>query len=949
MKDHPPHRAEAGSGFAPPPRPLRPRSFRTSLHLQLWLVVLFAVLPVLLMALWEYRTQRQEASAQIRLEMQRAFAVAARSEQSAMENVAGVLKTMAQSDDLRTLDAQQCRGIALRLRQVFTDYANLGAALPDGRVFCSAQPGSVDVSVADRRWFRDTLDSTQVTGGEYVFGRISGMPGMVFGYPLRAPDGTLRAALFASIQLEWFDKLIASFNLPPGWRATLIGADGRELKRGDDNTPGTSTSGFRFDFGALTPGHGEMVERTDADGERRLYGVAPVSFADTKVFLVVGAPAERSLSGIERRFWFKLAIFLGLGVLSALMARLYIYRLFEAWTRKVMQAIGRIGDGDLETRLDMASGVRELDSVESGINRMAASLYNREAELRRLSMAVEQSPESIVITDTEGHIEYVNDAFTRISGYAREEVIGNNTRMLKSEQTPRAVFDELWQTLVAGGIWRGEFVSLRKDGSTYLELATIAPVRDSGSRVSHYVAIKQDVTQLREWEHALHQLAYTDALTGLPNRLLLQDRLSQAIVSSARAGLVGALLLLDIDRFKLLNETQGHAIGDQVLQTLAQRLRSLVGEEDTVARHGDDDFAVVIAHLPADLTEAAAQVERVVRRLHEGVSLPLTLNDGEQRHVPTICVGVALFNSRTVTTGEVLQQAEMAMHAAKATGRGQTRFYRPDMQALVESRASIEFGLRDALANNELEIFYQVQQDVGGAVIGAEALLRWRRADGRMVSPGEFIPVAEDSGLIVPIGLWVLQSAARLLARWQQHAHTRHWTLSVNVSARQFHEPDFVASVEQTLTEHGVPGPRLCLELTESVFMGDLAVVAETMKRLRRTGVKFSIDDFGTGYSSLSYLSQLPFDELKIDQSFTRTMQEDAGSRSIALAILGMCRSLALRTLAEGVETVEQRDFLAANDCEAFQGYLLGRPMPLAQFEQSFITDVAAAAGGNGP
>jgi EAL domain-containing protein (putative c-di-GMP-specific phosphodiesterase class I) len=217
------------------------------------------------------------------------------------------------------------------------------------------------------------------------------------------------------------------------------------------------------------------------------------------------------------------------------------------------------------------------------------------------------------------------------------------------------------------------------------------------------------------------------------------------------------------------------------------------------------------------------------------------------------------------------------------------------------------------------------------------------------VSPGEFIPVAEDSGLIVPIGLWVLQSAARLLARWQQHPQACRWTLSVNVSARQFHEPDFVAAVEQVLAEHGVPASRLCLELTESVFMGDLAVVAHTMQRLRQTGLQFSIDDFGTGYSSLSYLSKLPFDELKIDQSFTRTMLEDAGSRSIALAILGMCRSLALRTLAEGVETVEQRDFLAANDCEAFQGYLLGRPMPLAQFEQTFIPDVAAAAGGNGP
>ena len=545
-------------------------------------------------------------------------------------------------------------------------------------------------------------------------------------------------------------------------------------------------------------------------------------------------------------------------------------------------------------------------------------------------MAVEQSPESIIIADMDAHIVYVNEAFQRTTGYTRDEILGQNPRMLNTGLTPLSTYKDMWATLVSGQVWRGELHNTRKDGSTLLELATIAPIKTPDGRITHYVSVQEDITQRKQSEALLHRLAYYDALTALPNRALLHDRLAQAIRSSSRGDTYGMLMLLDIDRFQLVNDTQGHAAGDQLLRTVAKRLSAGVREDDTVARHGDDDFAILIENIGDTEAEALAHAEHVARKLQRALDAPYVLGDDDRvLHYSTLSFGVSLFHGKTISLGGVLQQAEVALYRAKQDGRNNIRFFNPAMQAVVDAHAHMEARLHEAIETAAFRLYFQPQVDRQGKLTGAEALIRWPVAGGKMVSPAEFIPLAEDTGQIVPIGLWVLRTACAQLALWQNQVETQHLTIAVNVSARQFHQPDFVVSVKQCVTVAGINPSRLKLELTESVILGDLNETVARMNQLRELGIHFALDDFGTGYSSLSCLKRLPFDQLKIDQSFIRDMASDESSEAIVLAILSMSHALDLEVIAEGVETATQREFLRLHGCERYQGYLFGKPLPI--------------------
>ncbi|MDO9600551.1 MAG: EAL domain-containing protein [Azoarcus sp.] len=567
-----------------------------------------------------------------------------------------------------------------------------------------------------------------------------------------------------------------------------------------------------------------------------------------------------------------------------------------------------------------------------------------ELRLRQLAQAVEQSPESIVITGTDGQIEYVNDAFTRATGYAREEAIGQNPRILNAGNTPKAVYDDLWATLSRGEVWRGEFVNTRKDGSNYLELATIAPIKQPDGSITHYVAVKEDITARKQSDELIRQLAYFDILTALPNRTLLRDRLTQAILASTRNDRYGMLLTLDLDHFKLLNETQGHQAGDTLLQEIARRLMAAVREEDTVARQGDDDFAVIIENLDETEPEAAAQAELIAEKIHAALNVPYDLHLPGGHYHGTPSIGITLFKGRSLPEDSLLKQAEVALNKAKSDGRNTIRFFNPAMQALVDAHAAMERGLRDALVTKAFQLYYQPQVDRNGHTFGAEALIRWFGADSRMISPAEFIPLAEETGLIVPIGHWVLATACAQLSTWQAQAKTRQLVLAINISAKQFHQPDFVAQVHACVEHSGIDPTRLKLELTESVILGDIDDTIERMQQIRALGVRFAIDDFGIGYSSLSYLQRLPFDQLKIDQSFVCDMMKDDSSGTIVRAILAMSASLGLEVIAEGVETPAQHDFLIAEGCEFFQGYLFGKPRPIADWNPSLPLNVSPEA-----
>ncbi len=560
---------------------------------------------------------------------------------------------------------------------------------------------------------------------------------------------------------------------------------------------------------------------------------------------------------------------------------------------------------------------------------------HKEAELRlrQLALAVEQSPNTIVITDTEGRIEYVNEAFVRTTGYTADEAIGRNPRILNAGKTPAATYGDLWATLSRGELWRGEFVNTRKDGGTYTELATIAPIKQADGSISHYVAIKEDITERREAEARIRQLAYYDTLTGLPNRSLMWDRLRHAIAASERSGSGGMLLLLDVDHFKMLNDTQGHQAGDTLLREVAQRLRAALREEDTVARVGDDDFAIVVENLGEDRDEAIAHAEKIAEHLHRCVTAPCELGLASGAYHVGASLGLTLFRGRATAADAVLNQAEVAVARAKDDGRNLIRFFSEEMQAVVAARAELELKLRAALAGNGFLLYYQPQLDRSGRVIGAEALIRCFDADGAMISPAAFIPLAEETGLIVPIGEWVLETGCAQLRAWQAEPATAGLTLSINVSARQFHQPDFVGKVAAAVERSRIRPGGLKIELTESVVLGDIETTVLRMRQIKALGVRFALDDFGTGYSSLSYLKRLPFDQLKIDQAFVRDMEKDTSSEAIVRAILALSRSLELEVVAEGVETAAQHELLLTRGCELFQGYLFGRPVPIEDWK----------------
>jgi diguanylate cyclase (GGDEF)-like protein len=455
------------------------------------------------------------------------------------------------------------------------------------------------------------------------------------------------------------------------------------------------------------------------------------------------------------------------------------------------------------------------------------------------------------------------------------------------------------------------------------------------------MVVAHDVTAQRQAEAEVQRLAYYDTLTRLPNRRLLTDRLRQSLAASARTGRRGAVLCIDLDDFKRVNDTRGHPVGDEVLVEAAERLKACVRAEDTVARVGGDEFVVVLERLDGEPRQAAAGADEAAQRLMTALSRPFDV-PGLRFH-SSASIGVAMFGE-DARVEDVLMHADAAMYRAKAAGRGTVRFYDPAMQVALQARAALEADLRRALSEGQLRLAYQVQKS-GARTVGAEVLLRWQHPERGAVPPMDFIPLAEETGLIVPIGQWVLETACMQLTGWSKRPATRDLRLSVNVSARQFRQPDFVNRVERALDDSGADPSRLRLELTESLLLDNIDGCIAKMQSLKSIGVGFALDDFGTGYSSLSYLKRLPLDELKIDRSFIRDLATDPSDAVIVQTIIGMAKNLDLTVIAEGVETAEQLAFLDRHGCSGYQGWYFGRPVSLPDFEAS-LTEVAAAAAG---
>ena len=482
------------------------------------------------------------------------------------------------------------------------------------------------------------------------------------------------------------------------------------------------------------------------------------------------------------------------------------------------------------------------------------------------------------------------------------------------------------------GGWQGEIWNRRKNGQVYPEWLTISAVKGDDGVVTHYVGTHHDITERKIAEERIKELAFFDALTRLPNRTLLLDRLKQAIAVSTRNKTSSALLFIDLDHFKTLNDTLGHDKGDLLLKQVAQRLALSVRANDTVARVGGDEFVVVLESLHRNPQEAASQTKAIGEKILSVLDSPYQLGDVEYR--TTASVGATVFRGHQASIDELLKQADLAMYKSKETGRNAMSFFDPAMQTVVLERAALEAGLRKAIDGGQLVLHYQAQVVEGGRVTGAEVLVRWQHPQRGTVPPSEFIPLAEETGLILSLGNWVMETACTQLARWALRAETSHLSIAVNVSVQQFREADFVETVCGILERTGANPKRLKLELTESLLVDNVEDIIQKMYALKAKGVEFSLDDFGIGYSSLSYLKRLPLNQLKIDQSFVRDVLIDPNDASIAKTIVALAQSLGLGVIAEGVETDAQRNFLADAGCHAYQGYFFCRPLPLDGFEQ---------------
>jgi len=597
-----------------------------------------------------------------------------------------------------------------------------------------------------------------------------------------------------------------------------------------------------------------------------------------------------------------------------------------------------------DTRFDVACGTSIYTFVlapsggQGYVNMYGLDITERvqaDAQMRKLSSALEQTADSVMITDRNGIVEYINPMFCELTGFSPSEVIGNKANVVKSGHHDNEFYTQLWRTILDGEVFRGTFVNKKKDGSLYYEEKTITPLRSGQGEITHFVSTGKDITERMQTEERLHYLAYHDVLTGLPNRALFIDRLKHTMARRDAVERRIAVLFLDLDRFKNINDTLGHGVGDRLLQALPERLLGCVRKGDTVARLGGDEFAILVENI-GTMEDAS----HIATKLIAAMAQPVTIDEHEL--FISTSIGISIFPDDSIDANALLKHADTAMYRAKDLGRNTYQFYSTDMSAKAFERLSMETSLRRALDRGEFELYYQPQVELGsGRIIGAEALIRWHHAELGMVSPVKFIPLLEDTGLILPVSEWVLRTAAEEAKIWQRVAGTTV-RVAINLSSRQFHDDRFKEQVADVISESGLEPSLFDLEITESILMQNNQASMSNLHALHGLGVRLSVDDFGTGYSSLSYLKRFTVDTLKIDRSFIHDVTSDQDDAAIVGAIIVMAHSLKLEVVAEGVETEEQFEFLRSRGCDAMQGNLFSTPVPADQFKRLLQTGAVA-------
>jgi len=804
----------------------------------------------------------------------------------------------------KPMASSEMHGIFANFHERLPEVEGLRMADAQGNLLISSRvPLIGPMQIADRDYFQALRDhpGTKLVITKPIMGRLVHHPIIVFARRASKPDGSFAGVVFATIPINHFQNLLSHFDL--GLQGTTILRD-TNLGLIVRNPALPNDPRGEVGDNKVSPEFRQVIESgttattfytpVSSDGQERIFSFLRMQEAP---FLInAGMSSTDYLAGwIDER---NKAIFSTL--------------CFAAFTLAL---------GMVLTRL------LSLSAEENLRNRV----YLRNAS------------DGIQITDTLGHPVEANERFATMLGYTRKELLAldeSDWFACWPEQEARdAILNQAGHSDAPLTI---ETRLLRKDGS----------LLDVEVRCSHFTwtnrllvhASVRDITERKANAEKIELLAFYDPLTNLPNRRLMLERLSRARVSCERHKHHAALMLIDLDNFKMLNDTLGHGVGDQLLLEVASRLQACVRLGDTAARMGGDEFVVILEELDPTAW-AASQAETVAEKILNALRMPYQLElDPETPDMArhdyecTASIGIALFNGQTLSGDEVLKRADTAMYQAKASGRNAVRFFDPDMQSAVDARAHLEADLRHAIADKELQLYYQPQVDAADRVQGAEVLVRWKHPQRGMVMPAEFIPLAEETGLILSIGAWVLQTACQQLTVWATQPALQHLTVSVNVSARQFRQVGFVEQVQGIVQASGANPRKLKLELTESLMVNSVQETVSKMEALSAMGIAFSLDDFGTGYSSLSYLQRLPLDQLKIDQSFVRDILHDAKDAAIAQTVIHLAQNLSLHVIAEGVETQAQRDFLHIIGCREYQGYLFGRPCPLQEFEQRILS-----------
>ena len=745
------------------------------------------------------------------------------------------------------------------------------------------------LDLASREWFQ--TQRTRPDAGLYVTkpiqSRATGGWIMSFSRRYVRPDGSFAGAVTAAVPVEYFGRLLSSID--PGKKGTVIIRDSGlglvarvpAIANGQAGTGGTSTipADLRglFESGVM---QATVQARVTADGVERKATFRRLKVAPLTV--IVAISSEEYLQG----WWNEVATLLAFTLAFAAItggAGVFLFRAF----------LGR---------------------------------SQAEARTRLLANVFQHNGEAIMITDQRNRIVEINDRFVQLTGYTLGECQGREPRMLADSLTCARTLRAIRRSVRDEGRWQGEVWGRHKLGHVTPTWLTVAVMRDARTRVSHHIISFSDMTVLKQAEERMLHMANHDALTRLPNRASLQSRLEQAVASARRAGRELAVLFIDLDRFKNINDTLGHAAGDELLVTVAQRLKAIVRDSDAVARLGGDEFVVVLTDLASPGALSAAVVARkIVEELGRSYQVL-----GHVVH-STPSIGIAVFPDDGVDGALLMKNADAAMYHAKSAGRNNFQFFAQPMNDAAVERLALENGLRQAVVREEFELHYQPQIDLASnEIVGVEALARWRHPELGLVPPLKFIALAEETGLIVPIGEWVLDEALRQLAEWRGRGMTR-LTVSVNISAYQLGVAEFVRTVVGKLAAHGLPASALTLEITESVAMQRPEQTVVLLQQLRKLGVGLAIDDFGTGYSSLSYLKQLPLNCLKLDRSFVNDIEHDANDAAICAATISLAHNLGLEVVAEGVETAAQLDFLRTLGCDGVQGYLFSRPLPAQQ------------------